>query len=63
MKWYKDNEEFFRYVPRFHPAIHTHPIVPGVHVDVSFIRNARYLHDSILKLSATDLLSDNTFNI
>ncbi|XP_035704295.1 uncharacterized protein LOC118434585 isoform X2 [Folsomia candida] len=33
VKWYKDNEEFFRYVPRFHPAIHTHPIVPGVHVD------------------------------
>lgn len=32
VKWYKDNEEFFRYVPRFNPPIYTHP-VEGVRVD------------------------------
>lgn len=34
VKWYKDNEEFFRYVPRFKPPIKTHR-VEGVTVDVS----------------------------
>lgn len=34
VKWYKDNEEFFRYVPRFNPPIYTHP-VEGVRVEVS----------------------------
>jgi len=32
VKWYKDNEEFFRYVPRFNPPIYTHH-VEGVTVD------------------------------
>ncbi|ODM93804.1 hypothetical protein Ocin01_12878 [Orchesella cincta] len=27
VKWYKDNEEFFRYVPRYRPPIHVHPVV------------------------------------
>ncbi|ODM93621.1 Cell adhesion molecule 2 [Orchesella cincta] len=26
VKWYKDNEEFFRFVPRFNPPIYTHPM-------------------------------------
>lgn len=34
VKWYKDNEEFFRYVPRYRPPIHTHK-VDGIHVIVS----------------------------
>ncbi|CAG7786587.1 unnamed protein product, partial [Allacma fusca] len=34
VRWYKDNEEFFRYLPRFKPQIVAHK-VEGVHVDVS----------------------------
>lgn len=37
VKWYKDNEEFFRYVPRFSPPIYTHP-VDGANVDVSWTK-------------------------
>lgn len=34
VKWYKDNEEFFRYVPRMSPSIQSYK-VDGVRVDVS----------------------------
>jgi hypothetical protein len=34
VKWYKDNEEFFRYVPRYRPPIHVHN-VEGLAVAVS----------------------------
>ena len=34
VRWYKDNEEFFRYLPRFRPQIVAH-MVEGVNVDVS----------------------------
>lgn len=34
VKWYKDNEEFFRFVPRYKPAIHVHK-VDGINVVVS----------------------------
>ncbi|XP_021945812.2 uncharacterized protein LOC110844026 [Folsomia candida] len=33
IKWYKDNEEFFRYVPRYRPPIHTHHLA-GVSVSM-----------------------------
>ncbi|PSN33156.1 hypothetical protein C0J52_26073 [Blattella germanica] len=34
VKWYKDGNEFFRYVPRDHPPIQLF-FLPGVSVDVS----------------------------
>lgn len=34
VKWYKDNEEFFRYVPKARPKASMYT-VEGVHVDVS----------------------------
>lgn len=34
VKWYKDNEEFFRYVPRYRPPIYIHE-VEGTSVIVS----------------------------
>lgn len=35
VKWYKDDLEFYRYVPRNDPP-HIRFATPGVHVDVSF---------------------------
>lgn len=35
VKWYKDNEEFYRYVPRAHPPQRIFNNVEGVRVDVS----------------------------
>jgi hypothetical protein len=32
--WYKDHEEFYRYVPKSHPAQHSYPL-EGIKVDVS----------------------------
>lgn len=34
VKWYKDDHEFFRYVPENDPRIQTFP-QPGVNIDVS----------------------------
>ncbi|KAK7586231.1 hypothetical protein V9T40_004107 [Parthenolecanium corni] len=34
VKWYKDENEFFRYMPDSSPEIHTFP-VDGVHLDIS----------------------------
>lgn len=34
VKWYKDGNEFYRYVPRDHPPVQYFPL-PGVTVDVS----------------------------
>lgn len=39
VKWYKDNEEFYRYVPRAHPPQHSYK-VDGIRVDVSRRRAA-----------------------
>lgn len=40
VKWYKDNEEFFRYVPKANPVLHSYRL-EGIKVDVSrsFITN------------------------
>lgn len=35
VKWYKDNEEFYRFVPRANPPQHSYKI-EGIKVDVSF---------------------------
>lgn len=35
VKWYKDNEEFYRYVPRANPPQRIYSNVEGVRVDVS----------------------------
>lgn len=35
VKWYKDNEEFYRYVPRANPPQRIYNNVEGVRVDVS----------------------------
>jgi hypothetical protein len=32
--WYKDHEEFYRYVPKSHPPQHSYPL-EGIKVDVS----------------------------
>jgi hypothetical protein len=32
--WYKDDEEFYRYVPRANPMQHSYPL-EGIKVDVS----------------------------
>jgi len=43
VKWYKDNDEFFRYVPRYRPPIHTHH-VEGINVLVRSVhQNSFYL--------------------
>lgn len=34
VKWYRDNEEFYRYMPRLRPPQHAHKL-DGVRVDVS----------------------------
>lgn len=34
--WYKDHEEFYRYVPKSHPPQHSYPL-EGIKVDVRFI--------------------------
>lgn len=34
VKWYRDNEEFYRYMPRLRPPQHAHKL-DGVKVDVS----------------------------
>lgn len=34
VKWYKDNEEFYRYVPKANPPQHSYK-VDGIRVDVS----------------------------
>lgn len=34
VKWYKEHEEFYRYVPKAHPQANSYK-VDGVHVDVS----------------------------
>lgn len=40
VKWYKDDHEFFRYVPDQHPKIQTFPL-NGVYLDVSTL-NANF---------------------
>lgn len=35
VKWYKDHEEFYRYVPKANPAQHAYRI-EGIQVDVSY---------------------------
>lgn len=35
VKWYKDGNEFYRYLPKDEPQIQVFSL-PGVHVDVSF---------------------------
>lgn len=35
VKWYRDNGEFYRYVPKEEPPTRVFPL-PGLHVDVSF---------------------------
>ena len=37
-KWYKDNEEFYRYVPRINPPQHSYK-VEGIKVDVSILKS------------------------
>lgn len=34
VKWYRDNEEFYRYMPSLRPPQHAHE-VDGIRVDVS----------------------------
>lgn len=36
VKWYRDNEEFYRYMPKFDPPKHAYKL-DGVKVDVSII--------------------------
>lgn len=36
VKWYKDNEEFYRYVPKANPTQHSYK-VDGIKVDVSIL--------------------------
>lgn len=36
VKWYKDNEEFYRYVPKANPPQHSYR-VDGIKVDVSIL--------------------------
>lgn len=35
VKWYKEHEEFYRFVPKAHPQANSYK-VEGVHVDVSY---------------------------
>jgi hypothetical protein len=41
MKWYKGNQEFYRYTPKESPPIKTFPI-PGLQIDVRVIKCAIY---------------------
>lgn len=43
VKWYKDGNEFYRYIPNDQPQTQVYPL-PGVHVDVSKAYRLRYSH-------------------
>ncbi|KAJ8888633.1 hypothetical protein PR048_008125 [Dryococelus australis] len=50
VKWYKDDEEFYRYVPKWTPPKSSY-LVPGVKVDVSTATSLIaffYIHSRIL---------------
>lgn len=38
VKWYRENDEFYRYVPKEEPPTRVFPL-PGLHVDVSLLLN------------------------
>lgn len=44
VKWYKDGNEFYRYVPRNQPPAQVFPL-PGVTVDVSLVCSATYFFE------------------
>lgn len=58
VKWYKDGNEFYRYVPRDMPPAQTF-ILPGVSVDVSRFRFF-FLHTHTLKLILIPHMHCNT---
>lgn len=45
VKWYKDNEEFYRYLPKANPPQHSYR-VDGIKVDVSIL----YMYDLMSKV-------------
>lgn len=52
VKWYRDNEEFYRYLPKYEPPKHAYKL-EGIKVDVSIIigkRNGMLLLFSINQL-------------
>ncbi|XP_059472208.1 uncharacterized protein LOC132194745 [Neocloeon triangulifer] len=53
VKWYKDNEEFYRYVPRSRPAMHSYK-VEGVEVQRHFSNNYN-VHLQSLNLRSSGL--------
>ena len=57
VKWYKDGDEFYRYVPRDDPPAQLFPL-PGVHVNVS--QNPPF--PSIPSHVATPLLAEPSFS-
>lgn len=49
VKWYKDNEEFYRYVPKANPPQHSYK-VEGIRVDVSHKHTQPHTNSHILLL-------------
>jgi len=50
VKWYKDNEEFYRYVPKSRPVVHSYK-VEGVKVEVGLLQLAqRQAHSASCQL-------------
>lgn len=52
LKWYKDEEEFYRYVPRAKPQINWYE-VEGVHVDVSIFNNILKIVNFVRRICIT----------
>lgn len=48
-KWYKDNEEFYRYVPRINPPQHSYK-VEGIKVDVSILKSFFFLKSCLKEI-------------
>ena len=46
VKWYKDNEEFYRYVPRSDTIKQSYKL-DGVRVEVSFTADTLYFHEAL----------------
>lgn len=46
VKWYKEHEEFYRYVPRANPSATSYD-VDGIYVDVSLLK---FLHKHLIRI-------------
>jgi hypothetical protein len=61
VKWYKDGNEFYRYIPNDLPQTQVYPL-PGVHVDVSTFQNSDlYLKISVISVEFIKIEVSNTY--